>query len=190
MGSITFLEEVDKKLASEKEAVLIIRLEIARRKLQKGDVAACKKLVRRRFHSAPRNLDCPRLCAHAGWLFLVGVSFGCVLGFVCPDMRCTPRLRSAKASSTTLPKSRTSSTLPSTTCRRCSTRLSGKLRTSISTPSSTVGSPKLSRAFSNSQEPLTSAILATCSVRVTAMTRSRVHAPGKPLGCPEAGPLV
>jgi 26S proteasome regulatory subunit N9 len=42
---IEFLEEVDKKLGDEKEAVLLTRLEIARRKLQKGDVAACKTLT-------------------------------------------------------------------------------------------------------------------------------------------------
>eukprot|EP00285_Hemiselmis_virescens_P005840 CAMPEP_0173384904 /NCGR_PEP_ID=MMETSP1356-20130122/7496_1 /TAXON_ID=77927 ORGANISM="Hemiselmis virescens, Strain PCC157" /NCGR_SAMPLE_ID=MMETSP1356 /ASSEMBLY_ACC=CAM_ASM_000847 /LENGTH=398 /DNA_ID=CAMNT_0014340495 /DNA_START=54 /DNA_END=1250 /DNA_ORIENTATION=+ len=42
---VEFLEEADKKLATEKEAVLIIRMEIARRKLQKGDVAATKALI-------------------------------------------------------------------------------------------------------------------------------------------------
>mmetsp|Transcript_20813 Transcript_20813/g.48079 ORF Transcript_20813/g.48079 Transcript_20813/m.48079 type:complete len:318 (+) Transcript_20813:370-1323(+) len=45
MSCVEFLEEVDKKLATVKEAVLLIRLEIARRKLQKGDVAACKVLT-------------------------------------------------------------------------------------------------------------------------------------------------
>mmetsp|Transcript_38222 Transcript_38222/g.95678 ORF Transcript_38222/g.95678 Transcript_38222/m.95678 type:complete len:375 (-) Transcript_38222:56-1180(-) len=45
VACVEFLEEADKKLATEKEAVLIIRLEVARRKLQKGDVAACKALM-------------------------------------------------------------------------------------------------------------------------------------------------
>jgi len=42
---IKFLEEVDNKLSAEKEAVLIVRMEVARRKLHKGDVAECKKLI-------------------------------------------------------------------------------------------------------------------------------------------------
>lgn len=42
---VAMLEEIDKKLETEKEAVLIIRLEIARRRLQAGDVPAVKKLT-------------------------------------------------------------------------------------------------------------------------------------------------
>jgi len=45
-GSIEFLEEVGTKLSGDKEAHLLIRMEIARRRLQKGDIDECKKIVR------------------------------------------------------------------------------------------------------------------------------------------------